>query len=323
MSNRVWAIKLGSGGKCVSFCERHKIVGVGWKQVNPKIVAGGKKEELYNHIQKTCSFYNSKRDVGGATGQLFRFGQECGKGDYILYYNPPQKQVQICRVISESRFRDFEPDDENDIWHYRQIEYAGKPISILDFHGNLKGTLLGPRMSFWSMGDVYESVNQIASGKSPSRIAAPDLELQKAYEKLRELVKIRLGTLNDADWEWLVVDYFKAQGAFVDERKVGRSQPIIDAEAIFSHGELGDEKWRIQVKLYKNKKVEWREIEKDFRHIDEGQFCYVAAFGFSEDAKIKAAEAGIRLMEAEDFVYFILSGHLRLPLKQKLNLPNW
>ena len=43
--------------------------------------------------------------------------------------------------------------------------------------------------------------------------------------------------LNELDWEWLVVDYLKAQGASVNERLVGGNRPIIDAEAMF---DLGD-----------------------------------------------------------------------------------
>ena len=33
MKKRAWAIKLGSGGSAVDFCERHRIVGVGWKDL--------------------------------------------------------------------------------------------------------------------------------------------------------------------------------------------------------------------------------------------------------------------------------------------------
>ena len=54
--------------------------------------------------------------------------------------------------------------------------------------------------------------------------------------------------LNERDWEWVVVDWLKTQGAHVDERHVGKNQPIIDAEARFDHGELGEDLWRVQVK---------------------------------------------------------------------------
>jgi hypothetical protein len=60
--------------------------------------------------------------------------------------------------------------------------------------------------------------------------------MQAIYEQLRNLVVQRLAALTDRDWELLVVDYLKAQGAHVDERRVGGNRPVIDVEAYFDQG---------------------------------------------------------------------------------------
>jgi predicted Mrr-cat superfamily restriction endonuclease len=257
MSGRVWAIKLGSGGACVPFCERHRIVGLGWKTVDAKVIASSTRDQLWSCVKQDCTFYSTNREVGKATGQLFRFGQDCSEGDYILYYDPPGKTVRVCRITSGPLYRDFELDDSTDIWHYRRVEYTVDPIPVLDFHGSLKGSLLGPRMSFWEIAGASTTVDQIARGLSPGLESAPDPELTAAYRRLQDLVIERAEALNEQDWEWLVVDYLKAQGASVDERRVGGSWPIIDAEARFDHGEFGEEVWRIQVKRYQNRLVDW------------------------------------------------------------------
>jgi hypothetical protein len=233
MGNKVWGIKLGSGGSCVDFCERHHIVGVGWKMVDPSLVATGSKDTLWSHVKERCGFYTTDREVGRAVGQLFRFGRECDVGDYILYYVPRSKSVRICRIKSGPRFRDFELDDQIDIWHHREVEQTVNPIPVLDLHGSLKGGLLGPRMSFWDMGPVFETVDRIARGQSPH--AAGDPVVDEAYQRLRTLVLSRCDILNDQDWECLVVDYLKAQGAFVDESRVGGNQAVIDVEARFGN----------------------------------------------------------------------------------------
>lgn len=324
MAGKVWGIKLGSGGSCVSFCERHGIVGVGWRMVEAAKVETATRAELWSHVKAVCTFYSDNREVGKATGQLFRIGQECKQGDYVLYYDPPQKAVRVCRVVSGPLFRDFEMDDRADVWHHRKVEYPVGPIPVLDLHGSLKGALLGPRMSFWDMGAVFDTVDQIAKGQSPHLVAAPDLELEAAYRQLQTLVVHRAETLNDQDWEWLVVDYLKAQGAWVDERNVGGSRPIIDAEAVFDMGEFGTKKCRIQVKRYQGRAVDWPEIERDFRNAGETDiFCFVSVFGFTDLARQKADEEGVRLMEAGDFVRFLLGGKLRDRLRQKLRLPMW
>jgi hypothetical protein len=152
---------------------------------------------------------------------------------------------------------------------------------------------------------------------------APDPDLEAAYRQLQTLVIRRAEALNEQDWEWLVVDYLKAQGAFVDERLVGGSRPIIDAEAVLDHGELGKEVWRVQVKRYQGRPVDWPEIEADYRNAGDANFCYVSVFGFTEQARQSADDEEIRLMEAGDFVRFLLGGKLRPRLPDKLRFPIW
>jgi predicted Mrr-cat superfamily restriction endonuclease len=102
---RAWGIKLGSGGRCVPFCERHAIVGVGWKGVDPNVLQSATRDQLMTHVTKQCTFYSTPKQRGNATGQLWRFGRECAAGDYVLYYDPPNKHVRICRVVSGAEMR--------------------------------------------------------------------------------------------------------------------------------------------------------------------------------------------------------------------------
>lgn len=329
-AGRVWGIKLGSGGCCIPFCERHGIIGVGWETVDPNILISATREQLWSHVKQVCtSWYQDDRQVGKATGQLHRFGQECKEGDYVLYYDPPKKQVRICRVVSGARYRDFdlaqkELAEKIDIWHYRKVEYPIDPIPVLDFYGSLKGRLLGPRMSFWNMGPVFDMVDQMCRGQSPNQVGAPDPEVQSAYERLQDVVNRRLEILNDSDWELLVADYFKSQGAYVDESRVGGNQAVIDVEAYFDRGELGPDLWRVQVKRYQDCPVDWPEIEDGFRHAGDAHFCFVSVYGFTEDARMRAEkEENLTILKREDFGQFLLSGRLRPELRQKLRLPIW
>ncbi len=151
-NKKTWVIKLGSGGICAPFCEERGIVALGWQMVNSQLINTASKEILWDHVAKVCEFYNGdRRKISQGMGQLYRFGQECKVNDYILYYDPPNKAVNVCRVTSAALYRDFDLTNDVDCWHYRKVEYPVKPVPILDFHGSLKGSLLGPRMSFWEM----------------------------------------------------------------------------------------------------------------------------------------------------------------------------
>lgn len=321
MSERAWGIKLGSGGRCVPFCEKHGIVGVGWRGVDAKVLATAHRDELRAYLVKLYPG-DDARTVGSAVGQLWRFAHECKVGDHVLYYDPPKKRVQIAKVTSGLKHREFDPGVDIDVWHYREVKLAPAPIAIVDFFGGLKGALLGPRMSFWDLHDRQGVAAQLFAGvKNPAAGLAPDPKILDVYRSLRELLVLRLVQLDAADWERLVADYLRAQGAHVDEEKVGGTQTVIDMEARFDRGELGEDIWRVQVKRLKHA-VGWDLIEKDYVNAGEcDRFVYVSVAGFTSDARARASDEGIVLLEAGDFTRFLLSGRLRPELRDRLQLP--
>lgn len=327
MAQRAWAIKLGSGGRCVPFCEKHSIIGIGWKNVNHDVIASGSRDEIYQDLSTITEYVDSESSFGQWTGSLFRFAQTCTEGDYVLYYDPGQKRVQVCRVISQVLHRTFDLSakdvlgEDVDIWHYRTVAYATEPIPILDLYGTLKGKLLGPRGTFWELRDEYDTIHQLSQGLLPHLLTASDPEIRDAFERLRNLVVKRAEALNERDWEYVVADYFKAQGAQVDENSIGGSQAAIDVEAIFNHGEISPGVWRAQVKRLQNQQVDWSMIENDLQHVRGSEFCYVSVFGFTDEARRRAYDEGVLLMEAGNFTSFLLSGRLRPAVAKKLALP--
>jgi len=180
---------------------------------------------------------------------------------------------------------------------------------------------MGPRITFWELADSFETVNQIASGYSPNLLSATDPEINETFQSLRELLVKRLAALNETDWEYLVADYLKAQGAHVDEPNIGGNRAIIDVEARFDLGELGESIWRIQVKRLEGQKVDWPDVEYYYHHAGDAHFGFVSVFGFTDNARLRADEEGIRLLEAADFARFLLSGKLRNSVARKLQLP--
>src|SRR5260370_8276463 len=244
MAERAWAIKLGSGGRCVPFCEEHSIVGVGWKNVDSTAIVSGTREEIYNNLTVRPEYKDNEGGFGQWTGSLYRFGQACAEGDYVLYYDPGQKRVQICRVLSGPEYRKFDLEakdttgDDVDIWHYRKIEFATEPIPVLDLYGALKGKLLGPRGTFWELHDEFSTIDQLTKGLLPHVLIASDPEIRETFTRLRSLVVNRAEALNERDWEFLVADYFKAQGAQVDDSAVVGSRGPIDSQPAFSHADI-------------------------------------------------------------------------------------
>jgi hypothetical protein len=92
-------------------------------------------------------------------------------------------------------------------------------------------------------------------------------------------------------------------------------------EAVFTHGDIPESTWRVQVKRLRNQQIDWEAIESDLQYVGEAQFCYVSVFGFTDNARRIADERGVLLLEAADFTSFLLSGKLRESVARKLLLP--
>lgn len=321
---RAWAIKLGSGGICIPFCEGKGIVGVGWKEIDLSIAKSGKKEALKNDLRSTSYYKNNDKAVGIACGNLYRFCYECSVGDYILYYDPSNKRVRIAQVVSEAKRRNFDLSDDTDIWLYREVIYpdaVALGIPIVAFDGSLKGSLLGPRGTFWSMD--YKRVSLLALGQKPHFDGASAEDLKSTQEKLWELIMKRASFLNETDWEKLVADYFRGLGAHIG--KVGGSQAVQDFEAVFCKGSQLEQKWRVQVKRYQDKKASWKEVSRFIEHVsdDNVSICFVSVYGFESKANEMADSheiQNIKLLQMEDFFQFILSGKYDPGLAEKMGI---
>jgi len=207
---------------------------------------------------------------------------------------------------------------EVDIWFYRRAGVVAT-VPVLELDGVLKGKILGPRGTCWELSDCYDRVDAIVTGVSPH--VKEDPEIQQHFFALRELVTERAKSLNAEQWEQLVEDYFVAQGAHI-RGKVGGSQLAIDMEAYFDQGELGESRWRIQVKR-EAYAVNWDAIEYTLKIAGDYPVCFVSVNGFTDEA-LKKADAWegnpVVLLEASHFL-LLLGSKLRPELQRSLALP--
>ena len=284
---------------------KHHIVGVGWQGADFETVSKASKEMLWKHLQETHGDH-SKASIGQWTGALYRFSREVERSDYILYYDPSSKWVRVCSVEGDLRRRDFDLDaqdtegQEVDIWFCRNVKTVAT-VPILDLDGVLKGKILGPQGTCWELSDCYERVDAIVRGISFH--VKQDPEIQKHYSELRDLVTERARSLNAGQWEQLVADYFVAQEAHI-RGEIGGSTPAIDLEAYFDQGELGESKWRIQVKRTAQP-IGWDAIEYTLKIAGDFPVCFVSVNGFTDDAfkKADAWDGTILLLEASTSSY--------------------
>lgn len=305
---RTWGIRLGSGGCCIPFCEKHSIVGIGWQGVHFESVRDQNLKALRE------SGLN-----GHAIGTLSRFA-DVEQGDYVLYYNPNNKMVTLAKITSDLKYRDFDVDNEAvDIWFFRKVEIC-RCIRVLDFDATLKWSVLGPRGSFWLIESQNKEVSHadlLAQNLDPH--SQKDENIQCTYDMLRNAIKEKMEVLNEREFEILVADYMVFNGILVTG-KIGGNKPIIDVEGTGPFGQL----WRAQAKK-ENGQVSWDSVEAALQMAGGCNFIYASFNGFTEEVRIKLEDVGdigdvgdIRLIEADDFVDMIIAKKCREEIMNKI-----
>jgi hypothetical protein len=102
----------------------------------------------------------------------------CGLVDHHPRQDPRDGDAHGTGVLGQYG---REAHDPVDVWHYRRVEYPVPAISTLDFHGSIKGGVLGPRGTFWSLDRSYVAIDHLAHGRDPGTEVAPDVEVTDAY----------------------------------------------------------------------------------------------------------------------------------------------
>lgn len=287
---QTWGIKLGSYGSAVEFCENHGIVGVGWEMFSPG------DDELPPRLRRFC--------------------QDVEINDYVIYYNPRKKTFSLCRVLGEAQHRDFDLDNDIDIWNYRKVRKI-KEINYLDFPGLLKWSVLGPRMSFWRIENSDAEKNYAdCLAHDKDFFERENKEFNEIFVKIKEIVLKKMQDLQEGDFEKLLFDLMEFQGIKCS-CDVGKSQAIID---VYGTGPFG-QKWYGQAKKRLGKKASGNEVRKFVAAVDDNYGIFASFDGFDEEAqKVAGEHENILLLDKEDFVDLILSGKISDDLKIRLKL---
>ena len=323
MSVRTWGIKLGSCGAYAKWCRERQspIVGIGWRDVDVASAASGNWEHFREVVAKYLCDSN-QRKIGSAAGNIFRFIQLAQPGDFVWHYDPTDHNAYLAKIVSEPRRRELLPGDNDvDIWHYREVEFAlGIPIDEL--HGDIVASLRFPKLTFWSMDWITPRTEEIWNHRTDAVRNQAAESLAKAYESLIGMVREHLRALNYKDWEQLTAEYVRAHGGLT-RGPVGGSRKGIDIEAAFQRGLLPPSTIYFQVKREINHEIDWPQIESYMEIYGErADVGYVSAFGFSEKARHRAEEEGVVLLDDSDMAKFVLTHPLSdEQMRRKLGLP--
>jgi hypothetical protein len=125
---RAWGIKLGSGGRCVGFCERHSIVGVGWKPVDPLILRSATRDQLMAHVRQGVGSAPPQSNEGTPSGSSGGSVENARSATTFSTMTLRAKHVRVCRVTSDAEPRSFDLSDPADICTFAASSTPFRPF---------------------------------------------------------------------------------------------------------------------------------------------------------------------------------------------------
>jgi predicted Mrr-cat superfamily restriction endonuclease len=317
-----WGIKLGSGCVFGEWCRKQKppVIGLGWPDINLEKALKGDLEGLKEDLRKAYP-QDKPRQIGSSAGILFSFAYKAQPDDFVWHYDPNSGLAYLSKIKSAAKERDFALSEEAvDIWHVREVE-LGPSMPLGHLHGDIVASLRFPKLSFWSMNYIHQETERIWDSKSALGISPSEtVAFKNAYVELTRLMQKRIRVLDYKDWEILIKEYLEKQGGKIIGL-VGSNREGIDVEALFSRGLLPPSRVRVQVKRYTDMQVDWPEIEEYVnRYGEASDFVFVSAFGFTPEAKKKADEENVVLLDDKDMSRFLLANESASELDQKLGV---
>lgn len=335
MLGRTWAIKLGSRGELVPFCERRALVGLGWPNLRPDLALAGDRAALLRYVESRCDSGASAAQRRSIVGQIQRFCIEAVMGDDVVYFDPARAQVVVATIESDVFVQDFGRPEVAHVWHWRRVVRRRAPLPIEELSASMQRRLRVPYISFWNLrssdlvaraggSTVAAGVGRAPAARSgASRVTtAPDPEIKEAYQRLEVLLVRRMAWLQDGDIEALAVDWVRARRGDVDERATSRGRQLIEIEATLPDDDGRRRTLQLLLKRYRGRPVNWPTIGRARAGAPRGSACcFVALGGFTPEATARAREEGVALLEARDLVPLLLSGQIRDSLRQRLQIP--
>ncbi len=132
----VWLVRAGSHGEYENKFLQESRVYVTWDDLNVNLVELENRDALVSTM--TTIYPNAKRKtVFNWVSQVWPFGHEIVKGDWVVLPLKSQRTIQIGEVTGDYQ---FEPKGPNPFYHWRAVRWIGEAIPRDHFGKDLLNT---------------------------------------------------------------------------------------------------------------------------------------------------------------------------------------
>lgn len=247
MSEDIWVVRAGRGGKHGDEFKRRGVVAVGFDL--PDLSGLASREDFMRLVEETHPTFKSGRQVNVA-GQTYRFVHEVQQGDLVLTPISDTREILLGRVRGGYR---YEPGVIEESPHVRDVEWL-KRISRDQLSVKARNSA-GSTLTLFSMNDHREEFLALLAGEPIAVRTDPDEEEAEEiqlYEEVRgkaeEMISDRIAHMDPFDFEELVAAVLRAMGYHARLTDEGSDRGV----DIVAHPDaLGLESPRIKVQVKK------------------------------------------------------------------------
>ncbi|MBI3032407.1 restriction endonuclease [Candidatus Woesearchaeota archaeon] len=319
MTKNMWMVRAGESAYLIDDFKKKNYVAIGWNRIKDASKIKDK-EEVKQLIQEKYSENKKHQNIVSA-GQFSRFLFEFKKGDYVLSYDPNNREYLVGELTGDYEYA----ANQREYHHARRVKWLGK-VSRDKLSTSTRNTL-GAISTIFEINDVAQK--EIISVLEGKREIEDEVQEETDEETLKEdmvsraheLIKDKVLDLDWEDMEKLVAGILRAMGykTLITERGADRGK---DIEASKDGLMLEEPRIIAEVK-HRSGQMGAKEI-RNFNSVLRGRKgLYISTGGFSKDAKYEADRTNeqLTLIDADRLVKLIVQNYDDFDVDTKLLIP--
>ncbi len=314
------------GGQYAQELLEKAVVGIGWREVVPKVIGANSPADFYEVVRNTYPELRGQ-EIINAGRQLFKFFREMKVGDRVLTYDSPRRTYHIGTIAGDVQSNPEAPDHLSNTrkvkWQY-QVERDKLSQPARD---SLGSTLTIFKPSQEALDEIQKVVESPGPAPQSESVPTADTEAEdpfiKARVDLRELIKDKIIKLSWKDMQELVAGILRAMGY---KTKISPEGGDRGKDVIASPDGLGLTQPRIFVEVKHRKGQMGAPDVRKFlggRNPQNDRCLFVSTGGFTTEAKYEAERsiAHLTLIDSDDLVELLVEYYEKTDAETRTLVP--
>jgi restriction system protein len=301
----MWGIHGGSGGEADSLFLGKNRIAVGWNRIGDLSKLSPNRDAFKEAVEKT---YPEKKPgaIPNNAGQLFRFVNEIGVGDWVAYPSKIDRHIHLGRVTGGY---EFNPDVNPRYPHQRPVEWLHAVPRTMFSQGALFE--LGSAMSLFQVKNYVDELIAVLEGQPPMQTPTEDETVAPVASEIEEttkdfILKKLAKELKGHPLAGFVAHILNAMGYHT---RVSPEGPDGGIDIIAHKDELGFEPPIIKVQVKSSEgNIGDPVVSALYGKVETNEFGLLVALGkFTPPAKSFARnKTNLRLIDGDELVALIL-----------------